>query len=247
MPGESPTAVLQVVEVFGPAAQGRSRPIMCRAEDGNLYYVKGQQTNRASLWREWICGHLARAFGLAIPPFGLVQIDEVLLAELDRDARGIGHLPAFGSRHHPGASWLELGMADRVPVAVQRDVLVFDWWVHNTDRLVGNPNLLWDADRQSLVVIDHNLALDPDFAPDVFLDSHVFSGQWAGLVGDLVTRAEYSRRLHDALHAATEAVETAPSAWLWENSEYDVPANFDREWAMELLSRCATPELWRTV
>lgn len=247
MHDHQPAQILQIVEVLGPAEQGKSLPFKCIAEDGNLYYVKGQQTNRASLWREWICAHLARAFGLALPPFCLVQVDELLLVELEPEWRAIGCLPAFGSQRHPGASWLELGMAPQVPTRVQRDVLVFDWWVRNTDRIRGNPNLLWDAEQGSLVVIDHNLALEPDFDSQEFLADHIFAAQWPQLAADLVTQAEYARRLHEALPAATRAIATAPEEWLWENSEFDIPAKFDQSRAVEALSRCATPELWRTV
>jgi hypothetical protein len=239
--------VLQVKEVLGPAEQGKSLPFKCIAEDGYLYFVKGQQTNRASLWREWICAHVAQAFGLNIPPFSLVQIGKELHSELPADWRQLGCLPAFGSRQHRGTSWLELGMAPQVPRSIQRDVLVFDWWVRNGDRLTGNPNLLWDQQNQSLVVIDHNMALDPDFGAADFLQHHVFASQWPELEADLVSRAEYGRRLNEALPAATLAVQTAPEEWLWENSEFDLPANFDQEAALASLSRCATDELWRTV
>lgn len=247
MPAMPSPPILQIVEVLGPAEQGKSIPFKCIAEDGLTYYVKGQQTNRASLWREWICAHLAQAFGLALPPFSLVQMDDTLLAELDPQWRVIGSLPAFGSRAHARASWLELGMVSLVPKAVQRDVLAFDWWVQNTDRLKGNPNLLWDADRESLVVIDHNLALATDFDVQEFLEGHVFSGQWASISGDMVVQAEYGLRMSNALVAANLAIEQAPEEWLWENSEFDLPAKFDCDRALRALSRCATNELWRTV
>lgn len=247
MSAHFPTRILQITEVLGPADQGKSIPFKCIAEDGALYFVKGQQTNRASLWREWICAHVAHAFGLAIPPFSLVQVDEVLLAELDPQWRAIGCLPAFGSRLHAASSWLEFGMVAQVPAEVQRDVLVFDWWVRNTDRLKGNPNLLWDADRAALVVIDHNLALATDFDSQEFLSEHVFSGQWAAISEDLVVQAEYSRRMLGALPAAARAIDTAPQEWIWENSEFDLPAKFDRDQALAELSRCAAAELWRTV
>jgi hypothetical protein len=245
MPEQAP--VIPIVEVLGASEQGHARPYLCRGADDQLYYVKGQQTNRASLWREWICGHLARALDLPIPPFSLVQVDEALLDELPRDLRNIGCLPAFGSRKRSNAGWLELGIAGQVPKALQRDILVFDWWVHNTDRIKGNPNLLWDAGQGAVIVIDHNNALDPAFDPAEFLDNHLFSAQWLEMTDDLVSRAQYERRLCDALPAADLAVRLAPEEWLWENSEFDIPAKFDREGALAVLSRCATPELWRTV
>lgn len=240
------TSVLRLVEVLGFAAQGISRPLLCRAEDGDLYFVKGQQTNRSSLWAEWICAHLARALGLPLPPFSLVQLDGALLPELPTDWRPLGCLPAFGSRRHPQACWLESGQAGRVPVALQRDLLAFDWWVRNSDRNQGNTNLLWDPGAGELVVIDHNNAFDPSFDPQQFLEHHVFADQWQALTADLVTSAEVGLRLQQALPAARLAIDTAPAEWAWENSELDAPTRFDPEAALATLARCATPDLWRT-
>lgn len=246
MPDHAP--IVQIVEVLGSSEQGQARPYLCRGADDHLYYVKGQQTNRASLWREWICGHLAQAFGLPIPPFRLVQVDECLHQELPRELKDIGHLPAFGSRKHANAGWLEWGVADRVPESAQRDILVFDWWIRNTDRVKGNSNLLWDAMQEGVVVIDHNNALDPTFDSNSFLESHLFSRQWKPLTGDLVTMAQYQQRLCEALPAATQATQQAPEEWMWENSQFDIPAKFDLKGALAVLSRCAADsELWRTV
>lgn len=238
--------VLQIVEVISQSEQGKTLPYLCRGDDNALYYVKGQQTNRSSLWAEWICAHAAQAMGLAIPPFQLVQVDEDLVAELPRELQAIGCLPAFGSLVNPRAAWLELALIDSIPEAVQRDVLVFDWWVRNTDRLEGNTNLLWDADRQSLVVIDHNMALQADFDVEEFLRHHVFAKQWDAIVGDLEVRDGYHERLAIGLAAAREAAKAAPEEWLWENSELDVRCRFNVDQALATLARCTTPELWRT-
>lgn len=240
-------SIVQIVEVLGPAEQGKSTPFLCRGEDGHRYYVKAGQTNRSSLWREWICAHLAQALGLPLPPFALVQLPPALIDELPRDWRAIGALPAFGSREQPHTTWFELGMAHRVTPALQQDVLVFDWWVRNTDRLRGNTNLLWDTASDSLVVIDHNLALDPSFTVADFLDQHVFAEQWAALMQDIVTQVQYADRLQQVQSAAQRALALAPQEWLWENPEFDIPTRFDRTEALRVLERCATPDFWRTV
>mgnify|MGYP000272854500 CR=1 FL=1 len=242
-----PAPIIPIVEVIGPAAQGKSIPFLCGGSDGHRYYVKGQQTNRASLWREWIAAHLGQALGLPLPPFSLVQLDEALVNELDPAWREIGCGPAFGSRQHPSAAWFEPSMVNQVPVATQQAVLAFDWWVHNMDRLTGNTNLLWDADGKSLVVIDHNMAFDPDFSAHDFCQDHVFSAQWQALCSDLVTQDEHVQRFMAALPQAQLACDNAPLEWHWANPEMDIPANFRVEEALATLSRCATPELWRTV
>ncbi|MDE2402222.1 MAG: hypothetical protein KGL90_11215 [Burkholderiales bacterium] len=115
------------------------------------------------------------------------------------------------------------------------------------DRLTGNTNLLWDADCKSLVVIDHNMAFDPDFCALDFCQDHIFAAQWPVLCSDLVTQDEHVRRFMDALPQAQLACDNAPPEWHWANPEMDIPANFSVEEALATLSRCVTPELWRTV
>ena len=238
---------MQIVEILGPSDQGKSRPYKCRGEDDAIYFVKGRQTNRASLWHEWICGHLALSFGLHVPPFEIVEVGEDLLREAPADWQDLGVGPAFGSRLHPSALWMEVGMASKVPPNVQRDVLVFDWWICNGDRLTGNTNLLFDASAKELVVIDHNLAFDRDFKVADFLSHHVFAAQWAAIFSDLVVQVEYAQRLTEALDELPHACHNVPSEWHWANAEMDVPANFDLEVVQKTLNCCATPELWRTV
>lgn len=237
--------IIPIVEVIGPAAQGNSLPLLCTGSDGRRYYVKGQQTNRSSLWSEWICAHLAQALGLPLPSFALVQLDASLVRELPKGWQAVGSLPAFGSCERVHAVWLEPGNEDKVSPQLQRQVLAFDWWVRNPDRLCGNTNLLWDTVGQSLVVIDHNLAFDDDFSAVEFANQHVFSGQWPLLFHDLLEQARHAQWLHGVLGAAAHALETAPTEWLWENSEFDVPTKFDRARALRLLERCDNPDFWR--
>lgn len=62
---------------------------------------------------------------------------------------------------------LTISTVREVPDGIQQDVLVFDWWIHNGDRLLtergSNPNLFWNPASRELIVIDHNQAFDPDF------------------------------------------------------------------------------------
>lgn len=238
---------LQIVEILSPSEQGLARPYKCRADDGEIYFVKGRQTTRACLWHEWICAHLAQRFGLQVPPFEIVEVCQELLDEAPPAWRDLGVGPAFGSRLHPSAVWLEVSALDRVPPQVQRDVLVFDWWVRNGDRQVGNPNLLWDVSAAELVVIDHNQAFDRHLSVTDFMTNHVFAAQWDTIADDLMLQAEYAERLSDALLALPTGCDNVPTEWYWANAEMDVPATFDLDRVTTILARCATPELWRTV
>lgn len=239
---------LEIVEIIGPSEQGQQTPYKCRAEDGDIYYVKGRQTNRSSLWHEWICAHLASSFGLVVPPFSLVNISQTLLNEAKQSWRELGTGIAFGSKNHATAAWVEPSMADKVPPIVRRDVLMFDWWVHNSDRLTHNSNLLWDTSNKHLVVIDHNMAFDENFNVASFFDHHIFSDQWSAIASDLMMQAEFSQRLSGAFSASFAlACDNAPNEWNWENTELDIPARVDINAIRDFLLRCETPELWRTV
>jgi hypothetical protein len=124
VPCPDPPRIVQITEVIREADQGMSKPILCTGEDGHRYYVKWQQTNRPSLWREWIAGHLAQALDLPIAPFNLVQVDEALLRELPFELRAIGSTPAFGSQELPGLTWYENSLTPRVDMRVQEGLLV---------------------------------------------------------------------------------------------------------------------------
>jgi hypothetical protein len=197
---------IEIEEIIEPAKQGRSRPFRCRGSDGRYYFVKGRP--RSSQGAEWICGHLAQAFGLPIAPFAIVEIDPALLREAKDDWQHLGSGPAFGSCVVGGVSWLERENSDRVSPDLQRDILVFDWWIQNQDRTVFNTNLLWRAVENQLTVIDHNLAFDSAFNAAGFLEGHLFRAQWDSL--DLDRRAGYHRRLIDALPALQQAHASIP-------------------------------------
>lgn len=245
-PGQTLTmSPILITEILRPAEQGRSGPFVCRGEDDHVYFVKGRNTGRASQIAEWLCGHLGRALGLPLAPFAQVEILPALLRETVPEWRGIGSGLAFGSREYPKALWLEAQHVAAVPVDLQRDVLVFDWWIRNGDRLLTNSNLLWDAVKQQLVVIDHNLAFDPDFTPRDFLAYHVFREQADHIFGDLMEQASYQQRLLEALSAWDQAVGSIPAEWWWVDDEQTVPAAFDLTAAQAALQLCDSSDFWR--
>lgn len=238
---------LTIVEVIKQADQGLSSPFLCRGDDGELYFVKGRASGRASLWAEWLAGNLGRAFGLPIPPFCIAEVPAALIRECPPDLRLLGNGPAFASRNAEGCQWLELAAAPAVDKTLQRDILVFDWWLKNGDRTRGNPNLLWHSGNKELVVIDHNQAFDPAFSAADFWTHHLFAGQHDAVFKDLAEQARYAARLDDALSVWDEACDNIPPEWWWENNEQDIPARFDPVAARSLAARCATPDFWRTL
>lgn len=238
---------ITIVEVIKQADQGLSSPFICRGDDGKQYFVKGRASGRASLWAEWLAGHLGNAFGLPIPAFCIAEVPTALIRECPPELRLLGSGPAFASQQIQDCQWLELAGASRVDKTLQRDVLVFDWWLHNIDRTRGNPNLLWHSGRSELVVIDHNQAFDPAFSAIDFWTHHLFAGQRDSVFGDLAEQARYSARLVAALSVWDQACDNVPSEWQWENDEQDVPALFDPVAAKALAARCLTPDFWRTL
>ena len=239
------TAVqLDVLEIQGRTAQGMQEPFQCIASDGNLYYVKGRQTDRASLCHEWICAHLARELGLPLPPFGLLNVSQELLLEAPAEWKVLGEGPAFGSQLHPGCAWLNLAQIRHISLEKQLEIFAFDWWIQNIDRTDGNPNLLWDPTQEELVVIDHNLAFDPTLNPAMFLEHHIFRGCWDH--ADLVMRDMLQARFCAASDAVLRrACQNIPPEWSWNNPECDIPANIDLDAINTTLARCQSSDFWR--
>lgn len=128
---------VEIVEIIGRAEQGVTKPFICRGEDNQIYFVKGQGAGMRSLICEWIAGQLGLLLGLPIAPFAFVEVPQELLAIAMRDDLAeLGSGKAFGSRK---VSVVELSAShvEHVPAATQRDVLAFDWWVRNGDRSLG--------------------------------------------------------------------------------------------------------------
>lgn len=105
----------------------------------------------------------------------LVRIPpELITASL----RELGPGLAFGSLELAHADDLSFAMAARLPASLRAQVLLFDYWIHNADRVLGaaggNPNLLV-ASGHPLALIDHGNAFDPDFHLPNFLIHHAFA------------------------------------------------------------------------
>ena len=239
---------VQIIEIMGRANQGMTRPFICRGDDGHIYFVKGRGATRRSQICEWIAGHLALKLGLPIAPFEIVEVSPDLLSIASTETKNdLGEGPAFGSRKN---TVVELSISQRrhVPDEVQRDVLAFDWWVRNGDRNLtetgGNPNLFWDVEKQSLVVIDHNQAFDASFSEAEFLDLHVFSGQRHALFDDWVLRQEYNNRLAAAMADWTAICHTLPPAWWFIDVEETIPTEFDLNAVHTSLMRFHDESFW---
>ncbi|MFC4424425.1 HipA family kinase [Cupriavidus pampae] len=212
-------AQLSIIEVLGRAEQGVTKPFRCRADDGNLYYVKGKHASRRSQICEWVAGCLGQAFGLPLPPFAVLDVPDELVEVLPPHWQELGSGPVFGSLAQAHSIEMTWPLIQSIPFQVRSDILVFDAWIRNGDRILtergGNPNLLWDSAAERVVVIDQNQAFDADFDLASFLEGHIFRGNWSAIVSDCVTRAEYEQRLEEVAPSFLKACATAPPAWWW--------------------------------
>lgn len=222
---------LQVTEIVRRLDQGMTRPFLVRAEDDALYVAKGRETTQRGLMAEWICGHLARALDLSIPEFTLLDVPPDLVAAFGPDGGALGAGLVFGSRQEANVQEFAVTQLKHIDAKERLQLLAFDWWVENADRSLtphgGNPNLLWRAAENRLLVIDHNLAFDTAFDETEFFAMHVFRDEAATLFGDLVCRAETSALLESALGCFDAAVSSLPHAWSWVDVAQTIPVQVD--------------------
>jgi len=61
--------MIQIIEIIRRSDQGVTRPFLCRAEDGAIYFVKGRHAGHRSLICELLGGLLTENLRLPIAPF----------------------------------------------------------------------------------------------------------------------------------------------------------------------------------
>lgn len=239
--------VILLDEVIRELDQGFSRPFLCRSEAGDEYIVKGIQSNRRSQISEWICGNLAKILGLPIAEFSLVEVPFELWEELPKSLKGIGSGVSFGSKKVARASWFEQFNTDFVPIELQCRIIAFDLWIKNMDRNRMNPNLLYQADNDELIIIDHNNAFDHCFDFQSFVETHIFR-KALSYYDDIINRSEIESCFDRALKYVDDICNTLPASWKWANLEEDLPADYDFEFMRRTLGRVkVSGELWRAI
>jgi len=170
---------IRIGEIITRSAQGITRPFLCRADDGMLYYVKGNAAGRKALISEWIAGNLGRRLGLPIPNFFQAVIPPELITYSARDDAGdLGGGIGFASKFVENADELTYLFIGQVESKLRAKILLFDWWTANADRTLsehgGNPNILWSHSAKKPFVIDHNLALEKESLENFWRD-HIFA------------------------------------------------------------------------
>lgn len=236
--------MLEVIEVIKRSNLGMTRPFLCLASDNQLYYVKGRAATYRGLFCEWVGAHLARDFGLNIPPFSLVYISDDLIDSYGTEVKNeLGAGIAFASLFIDNTIQLTYEHIAHIPLEAQYAVLLFDYWVRNEDRTLtkhgGNPNILWH--NKELLVIDHNLIFDNNFNDDLFKSTHVFAQGVLGQKIVIPNKSDYEylmRRSCLALYSNLNKVDFIPNEWL----DY---INLSKVINLDQLLQDASGEVWQ--
>jgi hypothetical protein len=238
--------VINIVEIIKPADQGRTTPFLCKASDGNTYYVKGHAATVAGLMKEWLGAHLAHSFGLPVPSFQIAFVDSELVSGFG--GKAVSELKGgfvFASQKVPSATELKYETQKLITANLKLSLLIFDLWVENEDRTLtengGNPNLLWRSDNSTLYVIDHNLIFDKDFSKANFWSTHVFKDMVCNKQDDVVEKMDFEARMNKALACWQSAWDNMPKTWLEFNQEF---ACFDPEKHLLRLTSEANGKIW---
>jgi len=211
--------MVEIVEILSRCDEqmGVLKPFICRGDDDKLYYVKGSNCTPREQVAEWVAANLANRFGLPTPCCDIAYVDPDLVELAPSDwQRDLRQEHCFASQSVEPCQTLTLPMARRVDKALQYDVLLFDYWICNSDRNLsekgGNVNLLTDPEGKTLHVIDFNLAFEQSFSvADLY--NHVFWPSHKGLLPDMVDRLGYEERFTSTLSHLNELVATLPVEW----------------------------------
>ena len=172
---------LLAFEYRGRMKGGRTQPLLiaCSDDSGNETQVvlkvrsgtvEEGSFGPCSLACELVCSVLARAAGLTVPDYAIVEIEEDFVQgvpdrrDRERLLENLGE--NFGSvyqedcaRFHPGRRLDYEGQCEL------ESILAFDDYVLNNDRQASNPNLLIRGDN--LYLIDHSLCFPHLVSPGV--------------------------------------------------------------------------------
>jgi len=237
-------------EIIRQSEQGLSvQPFLVRAEDDQTYFVKGLSRALGNgLVSEALSAELGAHLGLPIPPWRVIDIPQALIDFSVMD--GIGDLsggPAFASLQVENASDLMWANLNSLPVDLKRKVLLFDWWILNGDRglgeIGGNVNLILNP-KGELVVIDHNVAFDPNLSLEEFRRYHVFRDQLGSFDGNLLARLDYLPLLDAALDDWGRITSLLPEEWLCRNQDPDDEYEPTLQQRLQILERFKDEQFW---
>lgn len=231
----------QVIEIIERCAEGTcvSRPFRVRADDDQLYWIKGCGTgwNRNELCYELLAARIASSLLLPIAEHEVLNVQPAILEFCAVPGiRDLSAGAAFGSLHVNDAISLPPVEVSSVPQELRWGILLFDWWVQNEDRILGetggNVNLLWNPADKQLTVIDHNNAFDRSFDESVFFQNHVFHEERAQIPSAFLL--EQKQAFENMTNCFGELIRDFPDEWVEQD---DRPGDFNPKSVREILSR----------
>jgi hypothetical protein len=170
---------------------GRNKPWLLTVETDigpalyvTKFFARQDIEQQNALGREVYAGGLAREFGLNIPDFALITIDEAFRETLPkklRDQLNRKHTQfGFGSEFIPGEhTYTPALLAKELAAYDIASIFAFDVLILNTDRRNKKPNILLDNDRYYLIDHEHTFALPQDVEPrqrvsNYYFKNHIF-------------------------------------------------------------------------
>lgn len=212
-----------ITEILRRANTGVSvTPFICRTEEGRVVYVKPAGTLSDSLIFEWIGSSLAKEMGLPVAEFCLTSISDSLVDHVvGIDLSGIKAGIGFGSYDvGTGSRDMESRDLDQVSSSELAEILLFDLWIQNGDRILtkhgGNPNAVVGHYGDDLFLIDHDNAFEEGFSLASFDELHLGWAQrfyWK----DEIERDFWLGKAERALEKVPQFWAEMPPEWL-ENS-----------------------------
>lgn len=215
---------MKVKEFIRRIPEGSTRPFLCKCEDDQLYVIKGMPSlPPKQLMAEWIAGCLAKAMGLSIPDFEIVEIEPALVEFVPELKGELCPGYAFATKFIPGAGSITFSQAhSNVEIPSQKRIYLFDRWIKNADRtlsrLGGNVNIIFDFYNNRHYLIDHNLAFAHDETEDDY-DMHVYSTNHRNWLFDIVDKQECEDELAAAKSALQGSLDQMPEEWCLEQPE----------------------------
>lgn len=247
---------IDIIAITGrsPEGDGVSRPFHCLDSEKRAFYVKLKNVGYQHLVKEWICGRLAQEMGLDCANIYQANIPLPLIAKNSEYERDLGSGVAFASQKVEGCITLEEHHLVQTATHdsshhLLDQILMFDWWVKNSDRSLGkiggNPNLLWSISKQKVVMIDHDNAFDEAFSAENFREHHAlrnFKNAWQP-----ASRLSTEQWLKEGLGHLDSIWQELPQSWLFD-SFGDARTSLSKEELKETLSLPWTqPDLfWST-
>lgn len=239
--------------IKGRTQMGITRPFVCQSETGQWFVVKTTAMMPIrQLLAELIGSTLAYQIGLPCPQISLVKFSSFIQQISEVEWRShITSQTAIASpyQHHciiaKSLQALDPTIFDEI---AQKWLYMFDHWILNSDRTAsrfgtGNINLLFDEEKQQIIVIDHNLAFDEkaDFSQHIFSPQN---RQWRLTESD---KQKFTKQALSLLSKFDQIYQNIPDDWFPFNEEEYQKIDTQINQIKSLLMRINETNYWNNI